>query len=152
MFNNKNKVKRPGASFNHSSVTILTPGCHFSGKLYCRGSSRIGGKVDGEIVSEGLLIIEEEAMINCHIIADEAIIQGHVKGRLESTKKVELASACVFEGEIVTPVLIIHEGATFNGTSSMKAVAVEKIPAIEKLHKKISDKEILSEKKEIRAH
>jgi cytoskeletal protein CcmA (bactofilin family) len=51
-------------SFHESAITILTPGCHFTGKLYCHGSSRIGGKVDGEIVSEGVLIIEEEAQIN----------------------------------------------------------------------------------------
>ena len=44
------------------AVTILTGGCHFSGKMFCRGSTRVGGKVDGEIVSEGLLIVEQEAV------------------------------------------------------------------------------------------
>ena len=49
----KQNGKRRGATYHESAVTILTPGCHFSGKLYCKGSSRIGGRIEGEIVSEG---------------------------------------------------------------------------------------------------
>ena len=66
------KVKRPAPS-RDSAVTILTSGCHFSGKLYCRGSSRIGGRIEGEIVSEGLLIVEEEALITAEVRADAMI-------------------------------------------------------------------------------
>ena len=73
--NNTNRSVKRIETSHDSAVTILTSGCHFSGKLYCRGSTRIGGKIDGEIVSEGLLIIEEEAQINANVKADEAIIQ-----------------------------------------------------------------------------
>ena len=61
--------KKPVPARDSSAVTILTSGCHFSGKLYCRGSSRIGGKIDGQIISEGLLIVEEEAIITAEIKA-----------------------------------------------------------------------------------
>jgi cytoskeletal protein CcmA (bactofilin family) len=128
------KVKRRGATFHESAVTILTPGCHFDGKLYCQGSSRIGGKIEGEIVSEGLLIIEEEACINAKVKADEAVIQGRVTGRLEASGKVELASTCRFHGDIITPLLIVNEGAEFNGTTVMtKPVVNERIFATTKL-------------------
>ena len=116
---NATKSKRRGANFHESAVTILTPGCHFNGKLYCRGSSRIGGRIEGEIVSEGLLIVEEEALISACIQAEEAIIQGKVSGTLKATGRVELADRCCFEGDIVTPALVIHEGAQFNGKTSM---------------------------------
>lgn len=109
-----------------SAVTILTSGCHFNGKLYCRGSSRIGGRIEGEIVSEGLLIIEEAAVIMAEIHADEAIIQGTVKGKLKATGRVELAATSRFEGDISTPSLMVAEGAQFNGRSFMD-VAGEKI-------------------------
>src|SRR5262245_2268512 len=59
--------KKPAPGRDANAVTILTTGCHFSGKLYCRGASRIGGKIDGQIVSEGLLIVEEEAVITAEI-------------------------------------------------------------------------------------
>lgn len=134
---NKQNDKRRGATVRESSVTILTSGCHFSGKLYCRGSSRIGGQIEGEIVSEGMLIIEEEAKINADIVADEVIIQGSVKGRVESKVRVELAETCRFEGDLITPSLVVFEGAKFNGNSTMvdptavqkpeKAVVIDKI-------------------------
>ena len=46
-----NKNKRKGASAGGVAVTILTSGCHFEGKLYCKGASRIGGQIQGKIVS-----------------------------------------------------------------------------------------------------
>lgn len=112
-------IKQSKALTGRSAVTILTTGCHFNGKLFCRGSSRIGGKIEGQVVSEGLLIIEEEAVIMAEIKADEVIIQGQVKGKLIAATRVELCDTCQFDGDISAPVLIIREGAQFNGRSTM---------------------------------
>jgi len=102
-----------------AAPTILTSGCQFSGKLYCRGATRIGGKVEGQIISEGLLIVEEDAVINAEIKADEVIIQGQVLGKLTATVRVELTTTSRFEGDIATPSLIVREGAQFSGRSTM---------------------------------
>jgi cytoskeletal protein CcmA (bactofilin family) len=101
------------------AVTIITNGCHFSGKLYCKGSTRIGGKVEGEIISEGLLIVEEGAIINAEARVEDIVIQGHFRGSIESTGKVELSSSAIFEGDIQTASLVILEGAQFNGRTKM---------------------------------
>ncbi len=101
------------------AVTIITSGCHFSGKLYCKGSTRIGGKVDGEIVSEGLLIIEEDAVISAEVKAEDIVIQGHFRGTVEASGKVELSSSCLYEGDIITATLVVQEGAQFNGRTTM---------------------------------
>lgn len=113
------KQKKPAPGRDANAVTILTTGCHFSGKLYCRGASRIGGKIDGQIISEGLLIIEEEAIITAEIKAEEAIIQGRVQGKLQATGRVELCASSHFDGDITTPSLVVREGALFNGNASM---------------------------------
>jgi cytoskeletal protein CcmA (bactofilin family) len=134
VFNNpkEQQAKKQKAKAPDTAVTILTSGCHFNGKLYCRGSSRIGGKIEGQIVSEGLLIIEEEAVIIAEIKAEEAIIQGRVQGKLQAATRVELCSSCQFEGDIQTPVLSVKEGAQFNGRSTMtgQAHGKEKNPKI----------------------
>ena len=135
-----NKQRR-GASFHESAVTILTPGCHFEGKLFCRGSSRIGGKIEGEIISKGLLIIEEEALIAAKIVAEEVVIQGKIEGRLEATVRVRLEGTSKFSGDIITPSLVISEGAVFNGTTSMQlpekiSKLVSNIPVVENIDKK----------------
>ena len=117
--NGQGKNKKVANTNKDTAVTILTSGCHFSGKLYCRGSSRIGGKIEGQIISEGILIIEEGATILAEVKADEVIIQGKVNGRLEAKIRAELYPQSRFDGDIVTPVLVINEGAQFNGRSIM---------------------------------
>ncbi len=129
MFNREKNEKtgkgRTSDANLNAAVTILTNGCQFTGKMYCRGSSRIGGKIEGQIISEGLLIVEEEAMISADIQAEDAIIQGKVKGKLAAKGRVELCSSGKFEGDIQTPVLIIREGAQFNGRSIMSLESEE---------------------------
>ncbi|MEY4630205.1 MAG: hypothetical protein RIQ81_325 [Pseudomonadota bacterium] len=117
--NGQGKNKKVVHTGKDAAVTILTSGCHFSGKLYCRGSSRIGGKIEGQIISEGILIIEEGATILAEVKADEVIIQGKVNGRLEAKIRAELYPQSRFDGDIVTPVLVVNEGAQFNGRSIM---------------------------------
>ena len=53
------------------------------------------------------------------IKADEVVIQGHVEGQLEAQGRVRLESNSKFFGDIVTPSLVIKEGAIFNGKSKM---------------------------------
>ncbi len=127
----KQQPKKPVG--RDTTVTILTSGCQFSGKLFCRGATRIGGKVEGQIISEGLLIVEEDAVINAEIKADEVIIQGQVLGKLTATGRVELTTTSQFEGDIATPSLIVREGAQFNGRSTMikkESDATSKTPRI----------------------
>ncbi len=113
------------------AVTIITNGCHFSGKLYCKGSTRIGGRVEGEITSEGLLIVEEGAIINAECRVEDIVVQGHFKGTLEATGKVELSSSCVFEGDIHTASLVVQEGAQFNGRTKMDTTRIAERQALE---------------------
>ena len=142
VFSEKKQVAKKRVSTGHeSSVTILTPGCHFNGKLFCRGASRIGGRIEGEVVSEGMLIIEEEAFVTADIRADEAIIQGTVEGKLTATSRVELSSTSRFEGDIFTPCLIINEGAQFNGRCTMIDAAAAGLPKVERLHKVANGRE-----------
>ena len=125
MFSDKNK--RRGATAHDPAVTILTSNCRFNGKLYCKGASRIGGKIEGQVISEGLLIIEEEAEVKANIIVDEVIVQGQISGSLQAHKRVELRETSKFQGEIVSPALIIREGAQFDGRAAMTSEALEPV-------------------------
>lgn len=134
--NSPQKPVKKQTPIKDSAVTILTSGCHFNGKLFCQGSTRIGGKIEGEIASEGLLIIEDEANINADIKADEVVVQGVVKGKLEATSRVELCSSGSFEGDIISPILVINEGANFNGRAAMNKG--EDVPISEETTKEIT--------------
>jgi cytoskeletal protein CcmA (bactofilin family) len=112
------------SSGKDGGVTILTAGCHFSGKLYCKGATRIGGTIDGEIIAEGLLIVEEDAVINAQVKAEEVVVHGRVEGNLTVQKKIEMCATADVQADITTPNLVVQEGALYNGRTSMKRAAV----------------------------
>jgi len=105
-------------------VTILTAGCHFSGKLYCKGATRIGGTIEGEVIAEGLLIVEEDAVINAQVNAEEIVVHGRMEGNLSVQRKIELCATSDVQADVATPNLIVHEGAMFNGRTTMKRAVV----------------------------
>ena len=116
MFHSKSRTARTDG---HMGVTILSKGSSFTGTLYCRGISRIGGNVDGGISSEGTLIIEQDAEIIADIKADILIIQGSVKGKVTATKKTELLKTSRLDGELSTPLLEVEHGSCLNATLTM---------------------------------
>lgn len=117
--------KRASAgSAKDGGVTILTAGCHFSGKLYCKGATRIGGTIDGEIIAEGLLIVEEDAVINAQVKAEEVVVHGRVEGTLAVQRKIEMCATADVQADIATPSMIVQEGALFNGRTVMKRATV----------------------------
>ncbi len=88
------------------------------------------------------MIVEEEGIIHANVQAEEAIIQGHFKGCLDASIRVELSERAHFEGELSTPNLMVAEGAQFNGRSTMRS-ADKKVEGatglphgVEELHKK----------------
>jgi cytoskeletal protein CcmA (bactofilin family) len=133
----KSKESSNNTSDDHG-ITIITTGCHFEGKLHCKGSSRIAGTVEGEIISEGMLIIEQDATIRAEMKTEEVIVHGKITGSLLARKKVELASTSRFVGDIYTPSLIIEEGAKFDGRSS--TTVEEEGALVERIHADKKDK------------
>lgn len=118
--NEKNQNKKSHSGPKDGGVTILTAGCHFAGKLYCKGATRIGGTIEGEVVAEGLLIIEEDAVINATVKAEEIVVHGRVDGNLSVLRKIEMCATSDVHADVSTPNLVVHEGALFNGRTIMK--------------------------------
>jgi cytoskeletal protein CcmA (bactofilin family) len=112
--------KSSSATAKDGGVTILTAGCHFAGKLYCRGATRIGGTIEGEVIAEGLLIVEEDAVINATVKAEEIVVHGRVEGHINVHRKIEMCSTADVQADVATPNLVVHEGALYNGRTSMK--------------------------------
>jgi cytoskeletal protein CcmA (bactofilin family) len=121
--NNGSSPKRSNAaSAKDGGVTILTSGCHFAGKLYCKGATRIGGTIEGEVIAEGLLIVEEDAVINASVRAEEIVVHGRMEGNLHVQRKIEMCATADVQADIVTPNLLVQEGAIYNGRTTMKRV------------------------------
>ena len=58
--------------------TVLGPGTHFKGVLTFEGSVRIDGKFDGEITSNGSLVVGEGATIKANVRVGRVVVSGQV--------------------------------------------------------------------------
>jgi cytoskeletal protein CcmA (bactofilin family) len=76
----------------------------------------IDGKVQGQIISGGVLTIGENAVIRGKIKSKSVTVHGKVRGNI-TAERCELKSKCTLQGDLKAARLIIEEGATFIGTS-----------------------------------
>ncbi|HDQ03355.1 MAG TPA: polymer-forming cytoskeletal protein [Deltaproteobacteria bacterium] len=104
---------------NEEIKAILGKGAEFIGKLIFDGSVRIDGDFEGEINGKGSLVIGEGAAIKATISVKSIYISGEVQGDMEISEKVHINSSGKFTGNVQTPVMVMEEGAFFDGKSAM---------------------------------
>lgn len=92
----------------------------FGGKLILCGAVRIDGIFKGEICGSGTLIVGQDASVEATISVDRIQISGAVKGKLEIREKIEITETGSLAGTLMTPVLVIGEGALFDGQCTMR--------------------------------
>src|SRR3990172_7887584 len=112
-------------------IAFLGKGTEFKGIITYEGTVRIDGRVEGEVITKGTLVIGESAVIHAEVSAGTVIIGGRVTGNIMASEKVQLLAPAVLTGAVKTPLLVIEEGVRFNGSCEMgeSALAEEPQPA-----------------------
>jgi cytoskeletal protein CcmA (bactofilin family) len=98
---------------------FLDKGTFFKGEVHFDDLLRVDGKFEGTIKSESELVVGETAEIKGTVDVGSATINGFVDGLIKVKTRLELHAKAVVKGEIDAPVLIVQEGALFNGTCKM---------------------------------
>ena len=84
------------------------------------GPARIDGEVDGEITAKDSITIGESAIVTAQIKAASIIVSGKVSGDITGSQKIEIRPSAKVTGNLAAPVLVIQEGALFEGHCSMQ--------------------------------
>lgn len=100
-------------------IAFLGKGTEFKGVITYHGTIRIDGHVEGEIITEGTLIVGEGAVINAEISAGTVVSGGKIAGNITAMEKIQLLPTAILDGSVKTPLLLIEEGVRFNGTCQM---------------------------------
>jgi cytoskeletal protein CcmA (bactofilin family) len=108
-------------------------GVEFKGTITYSGTVRIDGYLDGEIHTDGVVLIGEEAVIQAKITAGTVVCKGKVTGDVVAKECVKLRAPAVINGSVKTPVLSMEDGVLFNGALEM-AHGVREIPQDASLH------------------
>jgi cytoskeletal protein CcmA (bactofilin family) len=99
--------------------TVLSGDIDFSGTLVFEKPFLIRGRLCGEIVSQGLLVIDEGAVVEADINASKVVIRGSVKGNVTATERVELSVTGKLVGNVTAPEVLMETGCVFNGRCAM---------------------------------
>ena len=98
---------------------FLDEGTEFTGELRFRDVMRVDGRVKGRIVSDNTLIIGETGQVDAEIDCGVVSIRGRVTGQVHGRQRIELLSGCRVLATLVTPKLLIEDGAFFQGECRM---------------------------------
>lgn len=100
---------------------LLGRGTRFAGKLTFTGKVRIDGTFDGEIFSDGVLIIGDEAVVTTTTIEVGTLIVrgGVVRGEITASAAVELYAPSRVYGSIAAVEVFIDKGVVFEGQCRM---------------------------------
>jgi cytoskeletal protein CcmA (bactofilin family) len=99
--------------------TILSSDIDFSGTLNFEKSFLIRGRLSGEIDARGLLVVDEEAVVEANINARRVVIRGAVKGNVTAAEKVEVTITGKLQGNVTAPEILMETGCVFNGLCTM---------------------------------
>ena len=105
---------RTGSCFGKGSEVI--------GTVVFEGSVVIEGKLEGEIEGPGKITVGESgSVIATKLRTDSIVIGGSVKVKSIFSRRIEILPTGKVRGDLASPLLLIHEGAQFEGKAFARA-------------------------------
>lgn len=95
----------------------------FKGDLTFKGSFRIEGSFKGTINSDSLLVIGERGKVEADVKVGELVINGEIRGTLQASDRIEVHNKGRVFGTLLTPTLVVEEGAYLEASCQTKGVA-----------------------------
>jgi cytoskeletal protein CcmA (bactofilin family) len=87
----------------------------FEGRFMIKGSLRIDGKFEGEMLEVDQLVIGPKGKVKTNIKATNVMVEGIVIGNITAKNRVYLLPQSKILGDIKTPELIVQNGVILEG-------------------------------------
>lgn len=104
-----------GVLTEETPETTLGAGVTFRGQLSFERFLRIDGSFEGELLSQGKVVVGPTGKVKANLNLREAIIEGCVDGNITVQEKLELRGAAVVKGDILARSLCVDEGVSISG-------------------------------------
>lgn len=113
---------------------FFTKGATVTGEITFSGTLRVDGSLSGLVRSEdGTLIVNTGGQVDADIEVAVAVIRGTVNGDITAARLLEIHRTAKVTGDIQTSVLVIEQGASFEGNCRMSGQESSKRAAKKKL-------------------
>jgi cytoskeletal protein CcmA (bactofilin family) len=98
--------------------TMIGNGSSFQGTLRSQALVRIDGRMEGGLSADGV-IVGDNGEIQGDISARTVVVGGKVCGNIHASETLELLKQAQVFGDLISPRLLIAEGAVFEGKCVM---------------------------------
>ncbi len=109
----------PNAPSRNTTVSIVAPNARWHGTLHSDGAVQVFGRVDGDGIVAVDLLVAAGAEVNASITATNLTVAGKVNGAITCSNRFEVLSSGEVHGEVISPAIIVHEGAQVVGMLGM---------------------------------
>ena len=108
-------MARDRENTNGLTNTIIGKGSVLEGNFQIENDVTIYATMKGELTCTGTVVVGDSGYLEANMRVKDVIIAGKVVGNLEASDKVVLKSKAVLVGDLKTRLLIVEEGAIFQG-------------------------------------
>ena len=112
-----------------NSKNVLNSDVELKGTLKFSGELTFDGKLEGDISSDGVLNLGDNAVVKGNINAATIVMRGKVNGNVIAKEKLDIKSKTELFGDIRAPRLAIEEGVTFVGKTEVNPNKIAPSPA-----------------------
>ncbi len=109
----------PSPTGGSASKNVLASDVHIKGTIKFDNELICDGKVEGEIISDGILVIGKNAEVKGEVMTKSVTVHGTVLGNITVAEKAELKASSQLTGDLTAARIVIEEGATFVGKSEV---------------------------------
>ena len=97
--------------------TTIGASLFISGEVTSQEDITIHGRVKGQIrMQEGALLVAPTGSVDAEVEGARVSIQGRLAGNVAAAERIELAPTADVSGMLTTCAILMHDGATFNGS------------------------------------
>ena len=95
--------------------TIIGKGSAISGNMKVNGFIRIDGDIDGNLETDGNVIVGENARIRGDLTAKSVIIGGIIKGNIKASESVKILAEAAVIGDVLSRKVQVDGSAIIHG-------------------------------------
>jgi len=110
-----------------SADTVIGSAVKVKGDLISKGNISIHGSVDGQVTTDGDVLVGDSAKLSAALTAQNAQISGTVRGNITVSGLLKITNSGIVNGDISAQILEIEPGAQFIGKCTMAKEKTDKI-------------------------
>lgn len=121
---NESMAKNVNTENESNAINIIGVGTEITGDINTNGDMRIDGVLNGNIITEGKLVVGETGKVKGEVDCKNSEVLGMIEGKIKVKELLSLNSSARIYGDIITKKLSIEPGAIFTGNCNMNEETV----------------------------